>query len=188
MSGVNYNKGENQNCCGPGECCSDADQKNNKGFKTVIFTAVIVLAIGVTAYSLFFKSADAGKVGCVPGAVPEPLENLSAIPELNDMLGDLDFAFVIISDSDIEIPGEISGTVESAMSEIKLKNEKAGVVFLKPGNPGYDTIADEYTITGFPAVLALGRYGHRLLIRSGITVETLLLAHNISATPPVPCC
>lgn len=188
MSGENHNSGENQDCCGQGDCCSDTNPKKNRGFKTVVFAAVIVLAIGVTAYSLFFKSADAGKAGCDPTTMIAPLENLSTIPELNEMLVDLDFAFVIISDSDIEVPGGISETVESAMSEIKLKTEKSRIVFLKPGDPGYDSITDEYTITGFPAVLALGRYGDRLLIRSGITVETLILAHKISAIPPVPCC
>ncbi|MEE9553828.1 MAG: hypothetical protein V3W18_05970 [candidate division Zixibacteria bacterium] len=182
------NNDENQNCCGPGECCSDTDPNKNKGFKSIAFTAIIVLAVGVTTYSLFFKSADAGKAACDPVAIIAPLENLTAIPELDNLLGDLDFALIVISGSDIETPGEIPNILDSALSEIKLKTEKAGVINLLPGDSGYDKVIEEYTITGFPAVLALGRYGHRLLIRSGITIETLILAHKISASAPAPCC
>ena len=188
MSELDKNKEENRDCCGSGDCCSDTDSNKTSGFKTIAFTAVIVLAIGVTAYSLFFKSADAGKAGCDPATVIAPLESLSVIPELNNMLGDLDFAMVVISDSETVIAGEITEAVESALTEAKLTTEKAGVIFLKSRDTGYDMVVDEYTITAFPAVLALGRYGDRLLIRSGISIETLMLAHKLTASAPAPCC
>jgi len=187
MNGEN-SQNNNQECCASGDCSCKSEKNKNRGIKTTVFLAVIVAAIGVTAYSLFFKNADAGKAGCLPGASPGRLEKLTVIPELNDRLRDLDFALVVIADSAYPIPAEITGALDSALSEIKSKTEKADILYLVSGNPGYAEAIEQYTITGFPAILALGRYGDRLLIRSGITVEAITRAHKAISIVPAPCC
>lgn len=176
----------NQECCSSGDCACNTNKQSGGGLKTFAFYIIILAAIGIAGYSLFFKSADAGKADCVPGAVPAPLETLSSIPELNTKLGDLDFVFILMTEKDFTENSDIPAIVDSALAEIGA--DKSKVIRLTVDDPIFGKVADEYVITGFPAVLSLGRYGDRLLIGSGVTLETLKLAYKISATAPLPCC
>jgi len=175
--------GENRECCGAGDCDCESLSKKNTGPKTFIFSAIIVLAAAIAVYSLFFKSAGAGKAGCLPGAAARPQETLSTIPALNDRIGELDFVFVVLDDSKTD---KISQIIESSLSNIN--SAEAGVIVMGPDDELFATVADQYAITGFPAVLSLGRYGNKLLIRGNITMESLIQAHKLAATAPAPCC
>lgn len=56
-------------CCEGSGCCAPESGKvpsQNAPWKTIVFTAVIVLAAGVAAYSLFWRSPDATSTACCP--------------------------------------------------------------------------------------------------------------------------
>ncbi len=181
----NENNDLNQSsCCSGGEC----SPKDGGGgfFKTSIFAIIIILALGVTAYSLFFKK-NAATADCAPGAVPKPVEYLSEVPGLREELSENDFAILVFSDGYNETSSEIKGTLDNCMKIIQSKSPGTEMLVLTPEAPYYQEAVDHYVITGFPAVLTLGRYGNRLLIRSGITDLKLLAAYNDISAPPACC-
>ncbi len=175
----------NEPCCSEGGDCPP-ENTGSPIIKTIIFAIVIILAMGVTSYSLFFKK-DASAPACVPGETPKALEELSTVPGLKEQLTDLDFAILVFTDTFDEIPTELSATIEGASSVFQAKTPGMETFILSPEDQYYDEAVDHYVITGFPAVLALGRYGNKLLVRSGITDSKLVAAYNETSNP-LACC
>lgn len=173
-------------CCEGGDCPPRDDGK--KAIKTVAFAVIILLALAVTSYSLFFKDRKAAVPDCDPGAVVKPLEEITAIPALQELLAGADLALLVFTETDDVPPAELCETMDKSFSLIRDKTPKSEMMILSPDNPAYEEAVDYYIITGFPSVMVLGRYGDKLLVGSGITEERIMNAYELVSNSPAPCC
>jgi hypothetical protein len=177
---------DQKSCCEGGDC-SPRDY-GNKTIKTIAFAFIILLALGVTSYSLFFRDKEASLADCDPGAVAKPLEEITKIPALQERLSGADLALLVFTETDEILPVEISEMIDKSFSLIRDETSNSKIIILSPDDPDYEEAVDYYIITGFPSVMVLGRYAEKLLVGKGISEERILKAHDIVSNPPAPCC
>lgn len=172
-------------CCEDSDCsCTSTSDGSNSGsgWKIVVFSVVILLAGAVAAYSLIWRSGD-NSSGCVPGsaACAVSCAGLSAIPGLEQELAGYDFALVVLPSPEEGLPPDIASTVSAANIAINAKGVKARRLTLHPDDSVFATVADQFKIAEFPAVLALGKTSAVVLTQSGIHEDTILNVYNQSA-------
>jgi len=177
---------DQKSCCENGDCSPRDDGK--KAIKTAAFAFIILMALAVTSYSLFFKDREAAAPDCEPGATAKPLEEIATIPALQERLSGADLALLIFTETDEELPVELSETLDKSFSLIRDETPKSEMLILSPDDSDYEMLVDYYIITGFPSIMVLGRYGEKLLVGSGITEERIMEAYESVSNPPAPCC
>jgi len=173
-------------CCEGGDCSPPKDE--NRIMKTIVFAFIILLALAVTSYSLFFRDREAAEPDCEPGTTAKPLEEIATIPALQERLSGVDLALLIFTETDEELPVELSETLDKSFSLIRDETPNSEILILSSDDSDYKMLVDYYIITGFPSIMVLGRYGEKLLVRSGITEERILQAYESVSNPPEPCC
>jgi hypothetical protein len=173
-------------CCEDGDCPPRKD--DNKIIKTVVFAFIILLALAVTSYSLFFRNREAAQPDCDPEATAKPLEEITTIPALQEVLSGADLALLVFAETDEILPAEVRETIDKSFSLISDEISNSKIVILSPDDPYYEEAVDYYIITGLPSVMVLGRYGDKLLVGNGISKERILQAYEKVSNPPAPCC
>lgn len=177
---------DQKSCCENGDCSPPKNE--NKIMKTIVFAFIILLALVVTSYSLFFKDREAAAPDCEPGATAKPLEEITKIPALQNRLAGADVALVVFTDTGEDLPVVVGDKIDKSLSIIAAEMSNSKTVILTPEDPCYEEAVDHYVITGFPSVMVLGRYGEKLLVGSGITEERIMEAYESVSNPPAPCC
>ena len=179
-------------CCEGGDCsCTSTSDSGNSGSgrKIAVFSAVILLAGAVAAYSLIWRSGD-NPSGCVPGsaACAASCAGLSAIPGLEQELAGYDFALVILPSPENGLTRDIASTVSAANIAINAKGTKARRLTIHPYDSMFATVADQFKVAEFPAVLALGKTSSVVLTQGGIHEDTILNVYSQNATSPSATC
>jgi len=171
-------------CCDDSDCCSalaPGSDAGGTGWKTAIFTVVILLAVAVAAYSLFWRGDEGGNAsGCVPGsaACAAACGGLPAIAGLEQELAGNDFALLVFPGPGDQLPRAVETTVSIANIAINARGARARRLTLHPDDPVYANAAEQFKVATFPAVLALGKTNSVVLTGSSIHEDTILRIYD----------
>lgn len=186
-------------CCDPGECCPPSSTDGapgvaaGRGWKTIVFVVVMLLAAGVTARSLLTRRPGRADTSSTSGPADEsPLASaprvLASLEELDGESTDHDFVFVILPGEDEDSLKEIKGPLAEATAKIQATGVGVGTYTLRRGGPGFVKAVDGIGIKQFPAVLALKKGCGGTVIKGDITETKLLLAYLEACGPSSSCC
>lgn len=174
-------------CCGDSDCCkptaADGGKRGNR-WGTLIFTAVLLMAGAVAAYSLFLRKSDAVGSGCCPGGSSGAAACVTT-PTINGFdqrLTWTDFSFVIFLRPGDELPQGVSDVLAAASNEIGAKEIRPQTRTLLPDDPAFATAVDQYQITIFPAVLVLGTAGSAVLTMEDVSKDSIMNLYTLDAT------
>ena len=182
---------KNESCCEGTDCCSVSSYEKKgirKRWKTVIFTIVVLLAIGVTAYSIFLHDEDNNGYGSSTAGCAAPCGIVTTITGLDEKIAGLDFAMVMMLDSEEEIPEGLTESIEAAATRIKSMNKAAGILILRPDDIEFSETVRKFNIDKFPAVLTLGRNCSAVLSQGKITEEALMSEYQKTSSVESSCC
>ena len=185
MTDKNGNEAGREPCCEDRTCCSVSNsgaQGRNRAWQTGVFAVVILLAIAVTAYSLFWRGGgDTGGSSCCPGgseACATTAGSLPTIAGLNESLAGLEFALVILPGLEEELPQSFTEAAAAATTKLKASGVRMSVFTLRPDDSVFKTAVNQFEVTAFPAVLALGQFNNVILTQGRITEEAILKAYQ----------
>jgi hypothetical protein len=169
-------------CQGNG-CCSPQSGPGGKSpLKVVLFSIIVIAAMSVTAYSLFVKEPpEVGSCGssCGPDEVCGDLTN---IEPLKPRLAGLQFAYLVINDTNGS-DSELAGLVDSAVDSLKVLKVKAGSISLNPDDPGYAEAVDYFELDQFPIAIAIGCTVDIIINDDPVTLTGLLKAWRRASAP-----
>ncbi len=174
MSNVKDPFGELSCDCSEGSsCCAPPSGGPSKALKTGILTVIVLLALGVSAYSLFWRDSGAGAAGCDPGAggCGSGCAISTGIPLLDQRLIGADFGLVVIID-ETEAP-TTSAAIGSVAARIMATDQTMRVINLTSDDPVASAIIDKYSPASYPAVIALGGTSNATFAGAEITEDAL---------------
>ncbi len=156
---------EQSPCCGGSDCCSPEDnQGSGRGnrWKKIIFSAVILLACAVTAYSFLGRKSTAANAGCCPTG--SSMTEGAAKAGLDEALTGASFAYVVLPDAGETVPARISMALDSVSAGLAAK-EKSGlrILTISSEDPAYIMAINNFSVDEYPAILALGQGCNRIL-------------------------
>jgi len=180
-----------QPCCNDEDCCfpqiSDGPRKG-RGWRTVVFTVVIFLALCVMAYSLIWRdpARDGTSCGTASEFSSRDCGAMTNIPALKDRLAGYDFAVLVFPGSMGILPPDIASTIALASAEIEDLNQRAVMIVIPPEDPIWGQVGDDFEIIQFPAVLTLGLRSGTLLTGPEITRDAILQTYYEDVGADVP--
>ena len=166
-------------CCEGSDCCSQTISLGNRRgnwWKTLIFSAVILLACAITAYSLFRqRPAAAGSSCCATGSAESiGIGEAATVEGLGDMVTGANLALIVFPRQGDSLSVNITATIDSLKSEIGTDSTGLRTITLYPDNPSYIVAINHYDINEYPAVLALGNNVSRVLTQTSINKNLIL--------------
>lgn len=186
MAEKNDNLNPNDPCREGGDCCPTPSSRS--GLKTFLFTVIIVLAVGVGAYSLFLREPEQ-MVACGPGATCGPGTScgpssacgpttrntaIKATSYFGDQLNGLDCALLIFLREGDKLSPEQEKAVSSAMEALREKDIKTEVVTIPQSNQQFEAGIVRFGISKMPSVVVLCNSGRGVLDYNNISFETIL--------------
>ncbi len=148
--------------------------KDRRGFKTVVFTVVMLLAAAVAAYTLIYKENDASSCGI---SIPD-YGGINGTPVLADELGIFEFAFITLVQAEFDFPEEMNDAVVEVAATAKASGVRTSIVRLKSDDERFAPIVEQYMIERFPAVIVMGLYSYAVFYNDEISEESLMEAYN----------
>ena len=169
--------------CQGDDCCSPQSGSGGKGpLKTVLFSIIVIAAMAVTAYSLFIKEPPAAGT-CGPSCGPDAVcGDLTNIEPLKPRLDGLQFAYLVINDTNSS-GTKLTGLVDLAVDSLKVLKIKAGSISLNPGDPGYAEAVDYFELDQFPIAIAIGCTVDIIINDDPVTLEGLMKAWQRASAP-----
>lgn len=176
---------DDQNCC----CNSGTTPR----FKTVIFAAVMLLAVGVAAYSMAKKN---GSAAGIPSTSGSSVDNgarslteirLESVEAAEKLASERDVTFLVLPSQDASSTNAAEGQVSAAFGRLLVQGQKAAA-FTLPENAGaYRALMKRFSVDCSPCVVVLGNGGRPSAVAGEIT-ETKLLRAAVMAGLRSNCC
>ncbi len=171
---------DGQKPCCDGDCCQGSEGSSSKkrgGWKTLTFAAVLLLAGGVAAYSLFWKGGTAASSSCCPAGsagCSTPCPTTTAIAGYDEYLDGADLGLaVFLTDG-----GALTATAAQAIDEVRSELEKRGshvqMVYLTPTDSAFSKAADRYKIASFPALVVIANGSSQVLAQQDISRNSIV--------------
>jgi hypothetical protein len=174
MSGNDFdNKSE---CCPGGDCgCSTGSNSGKDRFwRLIISVTIILLAVAVTAYSLFYKTPDPN--ACCPstgGICAVPGDTILTVESLNSRMGSLELSLIIVTDENAEYAEDLKKMILTRMGKISEMNIIADTIIIRPTDPVYTAAVSQFELTELPAVIAMTEIDNAVLNGGNITSDAL---------------
>jgi hypothetical protein len=184
----NEDKGQSS-CCEGSNCCSpEANPGSGRGnrWKMIIFSAVILLACAVTAYSLLGKQTIASNSSCCPPG--SGMAEGAAKAGLDEVLAGASFAFVALPNAGEPVPAQISMALDSVAVGLAA-NEKSGlrILTISSEDPAYIMAINNFNVNEYPALLALGQGCNRILTKSEMNSSSMIKIFRTSMVAVSAC-
>ena len=165
-------------CCDGGQCCSptttDKGRKSSL-WKTLVFTGVILLAGGVAAYSLFWRSPAAPAACCPPGsAAAAACGGAATVPGYDHTAMPTGLSLVILLHVGDNLATEKMAAISDVRTAVEKHGEQLQVETVRFGDPAFLKLADQYSITKFPAVVVTGQSRVIVLANDQVRADTIL--------------
>lgn len=180
--------------CAP---CDDANCCCNSGTtprsKTVIFATVMLLAVGVAAYSMVKKNGAAASgtpaastsQGDGTGSLTEiRLENVEAAEKLAT---ERDVTFLVLPGQDASLTNAAEDQVSAAFGKLLVQGQKTAAFTLPESAGAYSALMKRFNVDSAPCVIVLGNGGRPSAVAGEIT-ETKLLRAAVTAGLRSNCC
>ena len=201
-----------QPCCPStsdgGDCCTLG---GSKGWKTIIFVVVILLAGAVAAHSLVTKSDEKASISPqaassfdtaessieVPGVTKQPSKNaivscgvtLDSMKSLGKMAADkkANVAFIFLAGDKEDSARTASAQVEATMNMLSAKGQQVAAFTLHKEADGYDQLIQQFKVKSLPCVIVAGKGCGAAAVSGNITEPKLLEAFVIASRPVSGC-
>ena len=212
------NLSDSQSCCpsdmGQDKCCSFGS--GGKNFKTAIFVLVILLAIGVAAYSLLKDNSKTTNASPESTLSPDTLSlsneaNLvTEIDSANEQLSNAKEAlcgisldsikslwrmadekkanvvFIFLAGENKESAQATSLQIEAAVDKLLSNGKQVAIFTLTKDAEGYDQLIKEFSVQSLPCVIVADK-GCGAVAVSGEITEAKLLGAFVKASTPISC-
>jgi hypothetical protein len=187
---------QNESCCktatsGPcdnGGCCCGSGPTSRS--KTVIFATVMLLAIGVAAYSMVKKNG-----GSVPGAATASASEAGflaeirprSVEEAEKIASERDVTFFVLPGEDASSTNAAKEGVAAAFGKLLVQGQKAAAFILPPIAGAHTALMKRFNVDSSPCVIVLGNGGQPSAVAGEIT-ETKLLSAAVMVGLRSNCC
>jgi len=190
---VDNKEGNSQSpCCENSNCCSstsgDCGNRSSR-WKSVIFTAVIIMASAVAAYSLFWRDQGSAPSACCPtgsSVSAIAVAEYNSIAGLDATLAGSESALVVLLHIGDVLSERDSAAISDVRAAMALKGSQVPVWTFKFGDPAFLEAINRFNVTKFPAVLVRGKYGTVVLYRDNIQKDTILSIFEQKSATLVP--
>lgn len=146
----------------------------SRAAQTIVFVVVMLLAVAVAAYSLYYKEST--ETSC--GTLPVSFEGISGTPALADELLGYEFAIVILKTDETAFTSEMNDAVVEASATAKAGGIRTNILRLNSEHAAFDALVIQYEIEDFPAVLVLGEDSTVVILSNDITEESMMSAYK----------
>lgn len=179
--------GFNCDCSNDPACCAPSPSGLSRAWKTGIFTIVILVAVGISAYSLFWHDPGNNVGGCGFGAggCETGCAILTGIPTLDQQLIGVDFGLVVIPAETGS--SETSAAIGGVAARLMAASARFRVINLSDDDPTTRKVIDKYALAAFPSVVALGGTNSAVFVGDEITEETLWQASQKFSAATAAC-
>lgn len=167
--------------CGDGNCCCNSGRAPRS--KTVVFAIVMLLAVGVAAYSMVKKngaaasgtpSASTSKGDDGAGSLTEiRLESVEAAEKLAT---ERDVTFLVLPGQDASLTNAVQDQVSAAFGKLLVQGQKAAAFILPQSAGAYSAMMKRFNVESAPCVVVLGNAGRPSAVAGEITETKLLRA------------
>ena len=177
-------------CCEGGQCCSptptDAGRKSRR-WKTLIFTAVLLLAGGVAAYSLFWRTPATPAACCPPGSAAAAACGESATdPGYDHTAAPTGLSLVVLLHVGDALSSEQMAAISDVRTAVETQGDQLQFQTLRFGDPDFLKVADQYGIAKFPALVVTGQSRFLVLGNDQVRADTILSAFERKASSTSP--
>ena len=178
--------------CDDANCCCKSGRTPHS--KTVIFATVMLLAVGVAAYSMVKKngaaasgtpSASTSKGDDGAGSLTEiRLESVEAAEKLAT---ERDVTFLVLPGQDASLTNAVQDQVSAAFGKLLVQGQKTAAFALPESAGAYSALMKRFNVDSAPCVVVLGNGGRPSAVAGEIT-ETKLLRAAVMASLRSNCC
>jgi hypothetical protein len=182
------------------------DRENKKGrddigWKTIVFTFIIVLALGVASYSLFLKdpkssgsacdpatctSADCAAPSKVPSETATGTDSKTAVIDFDEQLVNVDVAMILFIYDDDQISRNDFAAVKEATRVLDKKGVKSRVSMVYYGDPLFKTGLERFGISRLPALVLYTESGSQMMVAENLSIDSVLNSYdNIASSAGV---
>ncbi len=187
-----------ESCCAPSEakastsCCAPTESANScacSGFKGIVFTVVMIMAVAVGANSFFDKTnaiAQDGRVSSTAFDFEVPLTSLDSVEAVAKLKTEKDVVFVVLTGSGDKSAGLISKEIETAIGTLADGKISAATYAMSEDSEAFKKVAEEFGVQSFPAVLLTGKGVFSGQVKGNLTSDSLLSAFFRASSPA--CC
>jgi hypothetical protein len=178
---------QGSNCCQP----ESPVKSGKKLWKTLVFTAIVLSACAVAAYSLFWNKPTAASPSCCSSGSASSAAGINygtIIPGMDELLTGASFAFIIFPRLHEQLPTHMTAVIDSVKSELSGKDLGFRMLTVNPEDPVYIVAINNFNINEYPAILALGPNCKRVLTASDLSLESLLTIYRKSKAASSACC
>jgi hypothetical protein len=200
MADENNNKKQDDICCESGGCCTPTS--SGGGWKTIVFTVIITLAVGVAGYSLFLREPNPAASGCDPATctsascdtttssktaisgIPQITIGGKSIDDVNDMddwLAGVDLAILLFLYSEDQFSTDDFIILKQSTREFDKKAVKSRIQKVFYEDPLFRQAMERFGISRLPAVVLKTKSGSKSVSIDDLTIDAILNAYeNIS--------
>ncbi len=196
MNDQDSNKDRDNICCENGDCC--ATTATGGGWKTIVFTVIIILAVGVAGYSLFLREPNSTASGCDPATctttncdaatscLPKTTTgggSNNAVKDFDEQLKDLDLAVLLFIYNDDQISRDDFTAVKQATRSFDKRGIKSRVSIVYYEDRLFRTGLKRFGISRLPALVLYTKSGSETMVVDNLTIDAILDSYdNISAS------
>lgn len=176
-----------RHCCSDSSCCTPRPSGPSRAFKTGAVSIVLLLAAGVSAYSLFWRDSDPGGAGCGAGVgCGSGCAIGTSIALLDQRLIGADFGLVVLSDT--AGASIIAATIGEVAARVMTTARQLKVINLTQQDPLFPAVMSKYSVAAYPAVIALGGASSMVFTGEQITSEALWQIFQKFGSAEAMCC
>ena len=167
-------------CCGGGDCCQPGgggEGKRSNRWRTLVFTAVILLAGVVTAYSLFWRNRGEVSSSCCATAsagCATPCGTVTPIAGLDDRLEGADFAIAVFLPAGCAFPQHVADVIHGVITDLGANGTHVRMLYFSPADAAFAKAADRYKITSCPTILVSTKTDKAVLAQEAISRDSIL--------------
>jgi hypothetical protein len=199
MNDPDNKKGRDDICCDGGDCCATKSPKS--GWKTIVFTFIIVLALGVAGYSLFLKdpklsgsacdpatctSANCAAPSIIPSGATTGIGSKTAVMDFDEQLVKVDVAIILFVFNDDQISRDDFTAVKEATRDLDKRGVKSLVSMVSYGDPLFKTGLERFGISRLPALVLHTKSGSHMMVAENLSIDTVLNSYdNIASSAGV---
>lgn len=178
--------------CDDGGCCCNSGGTSRS--KTVIFATVMLLAVGVAAYSMVQKNGAAAssapsvsKSKGDDGAGSLTEIRLDSVEAAEKLATERDVTFLVLPGRDASSTNAAQEQVSAAFGKVFVQGQKAAAYTLPESAGAYSALMKRFDVDSSPCVIVLGNGGRPSAVVGEIT-ETKLLRAAVMAGLRSKCC
>ncbi len=190
--------GESTSGCGP-DCCVPAAGSVRR-WKILVFVLIVGAAVAVGAHALLKKGRATDQETQQSFALATPEEEISektvpavsgarlaSLASLIKAAAGQDAVFILLPGENSQSAQAASRQVEEAVSKLRSKRKKVAAFTLEKSTADHARLVEQFSITSFPCVVALGRGCGSSLVSGELTEARLFQAFVAASTPPSSC-